>query len=278
MTTIGEALDQATQRLASAGCDSPRNDAQILAAHLLGCGTMDLGLRRRDELPSKMAEFASLVERRAAREPLQHILGVAWFGPLELAVGPGVFIPRPETEVLADWAVRQAQRADAPVVVDLCTGSGAIAAHVAHEVPSAQVYAVELSDDALVWTRKNVPSTVTVVKADVTDPALLSQLAGEVDVVVSNPPYVPETLDLSPEVYHDPHMAVFSGADGMELIPRMLPNCATLLKSGGAVGIEHDDTTSQAVMDAVQETGHFVDIAPLADFTGRHRFVTARRV
>lgn len=276
------ALNRATQMLADAGCASPRNDAQIIAAELLGVSTTDLFLRGDDPSPQG---FESFIARRAAREPLQHILGKAWFGPLELQVGPGVFIPRPETEVLADWAVTslaamRKKGALAPTVVDLCTGSGALAAYIAHADSGAQVYAVELSDKAAEFAETNFRNNnldVSLVCGDVRDDRILANLNGKVDLLVTNPPYVPESDDLEPEVYKDPHMAVFSGTDGMELIIEMMDTCGRLLKSGGLVGIEHDDTTSAEVIAACQASGYFVDINAMEDFTGRKRFVRARR-
>lgn len=284
--TLARALARATQLLANAGCASPRNDAQLIAAELLGVSTTDLFLRGDDPVP---AGFDALIERRATREPLQHILGKAWFGPLELTVGNGVFIPRPETEVLADWAVRKltavsgsfgAVGSAAPTVVDLCTGSGALAAYIAHFVRNANIYAVELSESAAKFAEANFRNSgldVNLVRGDVTDHGILSELNGAVDLIVTNPPYVPETDDLDPEVYHDPHMAVFSGADGMELITAMMDTCGRLLKPGGLIGIEHDDTTSDKVISVCEATGLFVDVAPMEDFTGRKRFVTGVR-
>lgn len=269
---LREALSDASARLAAAGVDSPDVDARLIAAHLAGTGP--LGLDLRGEVPEG---FWDLVDRRLTREPLQHILGTAPFGHLDIAVGPGVFIPRPETEVLADWAVKRVSLIDdpSPVVVDLCTGSGAIAQYIASQVPRARVTGVEKQVPALDYARRNAPS-VTVVQGDVTG-AILPELAGRVDLVVSNPPYVPEDDGLQPEVYADPHEAVFAGTDGMEVIVKMVPLILRLLRPGGVVGIEHDDSTSEAVQAVLRDAG-FTDVAPLADLSGRPRFVTARKV
>jgi release factor glutamine methyltransferase len=234
--------------------------------------------------------FDALIARRAQREPLQHIIGTAPFGPLDLEVGPGVFIPRPETETLADWAVNylnknfSASRFTAvrqsapPIVVDLCTGSGALAAYIAHYRPDAEIFAVELSDASLNFTKRNLAGTaVEIIQADVTTSELLNKLeavVGKVDLVVTNPPYVPEDLNLAPEVYHDPHDAVFSGIEGMDTINAMLPNVLNLLAPGGAVGIEHDDSTSQLVQQAASQAG-LVNVSPLKDLGGTARFVLA---
>ncbi|MFG6302825.1 peptide chain release factor N(5)-glutamine methyltransferase [Corynebacterium sp. HMSC059E07] len=299
--TYREALRDATERLRAAGVPSPEWDARLLAAHLIHCGHMDIPLDEQP-IPGFDVAYGALVGRREAREPLQHILGVAWFGPLELEVGPGVFIPRPETEVLADWGVKSLKRSNSsgskelnsygtkefnsqsPRVVDLCAGSGALALYVAHYVPQAEVWAVELADASLAYTRRNAATavhggagTVHVVQGDVTEADLLSELHGTVDLVLTNPPYVPETPDLEPEVYQDPHEAVFGGVDGMETINAMIPTIAALLRPGGRVGIEHDDDTSQQVQVALRAHGGFSHIEVLKDLTGTARFVTAQR-
>ncbi|AJK68625.1 N5-glutamine methyltransferase family protein [Corynebacterium marinum] len=280
--TLRESLVDAAERFASAGVPSPEVDARLIAAHLLKVGPMEVALHSRGEVPGG---FEEMVARRERREPLQHILGVAPFGPLDLEVGPGVFIPRPETEVLADWGVRQLMRAGVrpgrPArVVDLCTGTGALALYVAEVFPGGvEVIGVEKHDEALAYARRNAAGTaVTVVRGDVTDPALLADWHGTVDLVLSNPPYVPETPDLDTEVYADPPQAVFAGESGMEVIHEMLPTVAALLRPGGLVGIEHDDTTSQAVLDALTAHGGFGGAAVLHDLTGRARFATASKL
>lgn len=268
------ALADAAERLRRAGVPSPLVDARLIAAHLLGCGPLDVAFR--DEIP---AGFEEMVARRERREPLQHILGVAPFGALDLAVGPGVFIPRPETEVLADWGVRQLTGVESPRVVDLCTGSGALALYVADACPGAEVVGVEKQSAALEWARRNAAgTTVSVIQGDVTDADTLGEWHGTVDLVLTNPPYVPLTDDLDPEVYADPPEAVFGGASGMDVIDRMLPLVHRLLVPGGLVGIEHDDTTSDTVQSAVRAHGGFGDIAVLHDLTGRARFVTASKL
>lgn len=285
--TFDEALRIAAGRLRAVGVDSAEWDARMLLAHVLNVGHMDIPLSQE---ATHGEQFDALIARRAQREPLQHITGTAPFGPLDLEVGPGVFIPRPETETLADWAVNylnknfSASRFTAvrqsapPIVVDLCTGSGALAAYIAHYRPDAEIFAVELSDASLNFTKRNLAGTaVEIIQADVTTSELLNKLeavVGKVDLVVTNPPYVPEDLNLAPEVYHDPHDAVFSGIEGMDTINAMLPNVLNLLAPGGAVGIEHDDSTSQLVQQAASQAG-LVNVSPLKDLGGTARFVLA---
>ncbi|MGJ0119057.1 peptide chain release factor N(5)-glutamine methyltransferase [Williamsia sp. MIQD14] len=277
-------LRAATDLLRAAGVPSPRVDAELLAAHVLGVdrGRLFLldtiGSDQRDDLDTAVA-------RRAAREPLQHIIGRAAFGPVELAVGPGVFVPRPETESLLEWAVDEcARRPPAPAVVDLCAGSGALAIAVATSVPDASVTAVENDPAAWTWLQRNADAAPEAVRqrmttrfADVVDPDAVGDLRA--DVVVSNPPYVPLGVALDPEVAdHDPAVALFGGEDGMSVIVPMVGVIAGILRAGGACGIEHDDSTSDAVVSVLRASGAFTDITAHADLSGRPRFVTARRI
>ncbi|RNE48403.1 peptide chain release factor N(5)-glutamine methyltransferase [Corynebacterium alimapuense] len=274
--SLNQALRDAADILRSAGVPSPEVDARLLAAGLLGVGPLELF--GRSTVPEG---FWEAVRRRELREPLQHILGSAPFGPLDLQVGEGVFIPRPETEVLADWAVGQLKRIDAanPRIVDLCTGSGALALYLADACPSARIAGVEKQDDALRWALRNAEGTgVEMLRGDVTDPDTLSEWHRSVDLVVTNPPYVPLTQDLDPEVYLDPPEAVFAGNTGMDVIDAMLPLIYNLLIPGGVVGIEHDDTTSDAVQSALLTHGGFDTVTVLTDLAGRARFVTASKV
>ena len=270
-------IASAANTLREAGVDSPEVDARLLAAHVLGVAPLQLMFA---DAPADFGErYTELVARRAAREPLQHIIGTAPFYGVDLAVGPGVFIPRPETEILAEWAVRKLIDAPpAPTVVDLGSGTGALAIAVARARPDANVYAVERSEAARAYLQRNVEKLalqVNVVAGDMTDPELLAGIGA--DVVVTNPPYVPETPELQAEVYADPHEAVFSGADGMAAIRGLVPAVKQMLKDWGAVGIEHDDTTSEAVQ-AELRAGGFADVRALEDLTGRARFVTASKL
>lgn len=273
---IRQAITEAASQLAAAGIDSARVDAEYLAAHAAGVDRARVMFTEPD--PAFYPRFRELVERRAQRIPLQHLVGTAAFGPVEVHVGPGVFIPRPETEALLEWAMNQ-PLPPSPVIVDLCTGSGALALALAHTWPQAHVVAVEKSPDALVYARRNCAgSAVEVLEADVTVPSLLSDRTGTVDLLVSNPPYIPDGADLDPEVIdHDPAAALFGGPDGMAVIVPIIALAARLLRPGGKVGIEHDDTTADQVVAALDRDGTFGDITARRDLTGRPRFVTATR-
>ncbi|WP_431909672.1 peptide chain release factor N(5)-glutamine methyltransferase [Micromonospora carbonacea] len=277
------AVARAARVLAAAGIDAPRAEAELLAAHVLGVPRGRLALA--DGLaPDQLDRYDALVARRATREPLQHLTGTAAFRHLELAVGPGVFVPRPETELLAGWGVDHA-RAGSPLVVDLCSGSGAIALAVAQETPAARVVAVERSPAALSWLRRNAADRaaagdrpVEVVAADVTDPGLLGGLEGRVDVLLCNPPYVPRAVEVPPEVAaHDPDEAVFGGADGLDVIRPVLARAALLLRPGGVLGVEHDDTHGAAVPALLAADGRYEAVEEHRDLAGRPRFTTARR-
>lgn len=277
MTELRPLLAEAIARLSGAGVASPRADAEWLLAHCLDVPRSRLPLL--DEIPApSAARFAELVTRREAREPLQHLLGSAAFRHVEVAVGPGVFVPRPETELLVDAVLPLLRAAASPVVVDLCSGSGALALAVADEVPAARVYAVERSGQALPWLRRNAAGTaVTVVAGDVADPDLLPELRGCADVVVSNPPYVPAGTAVGPEVRCDPAEAVFAGADGLALMPAVVARAAELLRPAGTLVVEHDDTHADAVPALLARDGRWAEVADHPDLTGRPRFVTAVR-
>jgi release factor glutamine methyltransferase len=270
-------LAEAATRLRDADVASPEHDAAELLAHVLGTDRSRLPLV--DEVPpAALREYDALVARRAAREPLQHLTGRAWFRHVELAVGPGVFVPRPETELLAGWAVEAAASCEAPVVVDLCTGSGAIAKAVAHEVPQARVHAVELDEPAYRWAERNLAGTgVDLRQGDFA--TAFDDLAGNVDVVVCNPPYVPLEAweSVAPEARdHDPHLALFSGADGLDAIRVLAVRAAVLVRAGGVLGVEHADVQGEAVPAVLTATGSWTEVRDHRDLAGRARFTTAR--
>lgn len=274
---LRQAIATATATLGAAGVSSPRADAELLAAHLLG---VERGRLSFTDAPGGFyGRFEAAVKQRARRVPLQHITGTAPFGPLLLDVGPGVFIPRPETEALLEWALAQ-QLPDNAVIVDVCTGSGALAVALATLRPQASVTGVDADASALDYARRNAASTTaSMVAGDVADAGLLADLAGTVDLVVSNPPYVPAGAELEPEVAeHDPAHAVFGGADGMAVIVPLVARAARWLKPGGLLAVEHDDTTSERTIETIRDTGCFDEVTPHVDLAGRPRFVTARRL
>lgn len=284
-TPVGPVLARAATTLAAAGIGSPRVDAELLAAHVLGVPRGRLVLA--DLTPPQRSAYAELVARRAAGVPVQHLTGSAPFRYLELAVGPGVFVPRPETELLVD-AGRALLDSVSPLVVDLCAGSGALGLALAYEVPEATVYLVEQDPAALAYLRRNAADVaarrgtggaVHVVDGDVTRAAeLLPGIAGAVDLVLANPPYVPAGTALPADVAGvDPDRALYGGADGLAVIRPLVGVVAELLRPGGGLAMEHDDTHGDAVPALLRADGRFVDVAAHRDLTGRPRYATARR-
>ena len=272
-------VSDAVTRLAESGVASPEFDAAELLAHVLGTSRSRLPLV--DSVPAEVVQrYDDLVARRAAREPLQHLTGTAYFRNVELLVGPGVFVPRPETELLAGWAVELAGRVEHPVVVDLCTGSGAVAKAIADEVPGARVHAVELDPDAHAWAERNLAGTgVDLRRGDMAE--AFDDLAGTVDVITCNPPYIP--LDawesVAPEVRdHDPQLALWSGADGLDALRILERRAAALLKPGGAVGAEHADQQGESAPAVFTASGRWSEVRDHPDLAGRPRFVTARLI
>jgi release factor glutamine methyltransferase len=281
MTVLRRAIDSAAALLAEAGIDSARYDAEQLAAHLAGTDRGRLTLiESLDE--EFFGRYRDVVAARSRRVPLQHLVGTAAFGPVVLHVGPGVFIPRPETEAMLAWATAQ-PLAVRPVIVDLCTGSGALAValaqHRANLGLEARIIGIDDSDAALDYAHRNVEGTaVELIRADVRTPGLLLELDGRVDLVVANPPYVPDGIMLEPEVaQHDPHHAVFGGPDGMAVIRAVVGLAARWLCPGGLFAVEHDDTMSSETVELIEGTGRFEDVQAREDLAGRPRFVTARR-
>jgi release factor glutamine methyltransferase len=266
----------AVARLRDAGVASPEHDAAALLAHVMGTTRMGLAMVEADA--EQLTRFDDLVARRAQREPLQHLTGVAYFRHVELAVGPGVFVPRFETEVLAGWAVEQLGGLADPVVVDLCTGSGAVALALASEVPHARVYAVELDEAAVQWAVRNLEgSGVQLWQGDMAD--AFPELDGTVDVVVGNPPYIPLEAFESVEVEvrdHDPALALWSGEDGLDAMRVVEGAAARLLRPGGQVGAEHADVQGTAAPAVFAGTGRWTEVRDHPDLAGRARFVTAR--
>jgi release factor glutamine methyltransferase len=277
MTTPRDLIAQATDRLAGAGVESPQSDATDLLSHVLQMSRGQLLLL--DDVDDAVeVAYEALVAQRATRIPLQHLTGVAYFRHVELQVGPGVFIPRPETELLAGWAIDAASSLDAPVVVDLCTGSGAIAKAIKHECPDADVHAVELSLEAFAWAEKNLAGTgVDLRQGDAF--RSFDELLGTVDVIACNPPYIPleawESVALEARD-HDPQIALFSGQDGLDAIRLLELRAASLLKRGGVIGVEHADAQGESAPEVFRETGRWEDVRDHKDLAGRARFLTAR--
>jgi release factor glutamine methyltransferase len=278
------AVLEAERVLSEAGVGSPRGDAELLAAHVVGVERGRLMMHPLVDA-SVVEALRELVKRRAAREPLQHLLGRAALGPVEVSVGAGVFTPRPETELLLEWGLREIADIASPLVVDLCTGTGALAIAVAASRPDAVVHAVDIDPRACAWAQRNVTdhvaaggTPVTLHAADVRSPDLLVELETHVDLVLCNPPYVPEGTVLPPEVSDwDPPAAVFGGPDGLEVIRAAVSASAALLRYGGALAIEHDDTHGELVPDLLRRRRVLTDVEEHHDLAGRPRFATARR-
>jgi release factor glutamine methyltransferase len=281
---LSDLLDRGTELLASAGVESPRVDAELLAAHVLGISRGELQARLITNSEIEGAESIEILfQKRSERIPLQHLTGVAYFRNLTLKVGPGVFIPRPETEGVAELAI-QALRAvpGEPVAVDLCTGSGAIAISLASEVPNAKVYAWELNSESETLLRENISNNgnrVDLVMGDIAaDHELFAELAGTVDVVVSNPPYIP-TWAVPKELevkLHDPSLALYGGEDGMDVMKIVSRRALQLLKPGGFLVVEHADSQAKIVADLLQEDG-WTKITGHQDLTARDRATSAYR-
>lgn len=277
---IQSALQSATETFAKAGIESAAADAEILLAHILDISRGELQAKAiTDSEFEQSVSYLELVQKRAERIPLQHLTGVAHFRRLTLKVGPGVFVPRPETEVVTQLAV-DALRAvanESPLAVDLATGSGAIALSLAVEVPNAKVFAIELSEDALKYTTQNfaelAPAAV-LVQGDLTD--AFPELNGTVDVLVSNPPYIPEDMiPIYPEVHlHDPSLALYGGSDGLDVIRLVDKAARRLLRSGGALIIEHADMQGEAVRELLLASG-WRQVRTHKDLVGRDRATTA---
>ena len=284
-TAVRPVVAWAERVLADAGVPSSGHDAHELAAFAIGCPRGSL-LAAGHFSAAQHEVYRYLVQRRAARVPLQHLTGSAGFRHLDIAVGPGVFVPRPETEVVAGWCVEQLRGLPAPLVVDLCTGSAAIALSIAHEVPAARVHAVESEDAAVEWARRNIAAgaagrRVTVHHADAR--GALADLDGTVDLVVANPPYLARAdadlaARLDPEVRdHDPAAALWGGPDGLDG-PRLVEAVAgRLLRPGGRVAVEHGEDQGAAVAALFAAAGLWGDVVVRRDLAGRERFVTARR-
>lgn len=296
--SLRDVIADGQRRLAAAGVPSPDTDAVLLAAYVKGVPRSRLLLHDRMDQTERTA-YERLLTRRMARVPLQHLVGLAPFRNLELAVGPGVFIPRPETELVAQAGI-DVLRALPPQerrAVDLCTGSGAVAFALATEAAPAHVTAVEVDDAAITWTRRNLEalreeieasgSRVEVVQADARTCAgeggPLALLRGTVAVVTMNPPYVPSGARVrDPEVRdHDPALALYGGVDGLDVIRGAIGTAADLLQPGGLLVIEHSDEQGDEAEEGVPALlladGRWRDVADHRDLARKPRFTTATR-
>ncbi len=307
MSTIRDILVDSQRRLSNAGIESASTESAELLAHVLGVPRNRLFMQDSIDEEDRVA-FERLLAKRLNRIPLQHITGTAPFRRIELKVGPGVFIPRPESELVAEAAIRFLRECENPIAVDLCSGSGAIALSLALEVPGARVVGVELSADSFVWLQQNVNRfdceiPVVIHQVDATDftASVFSELAGKCDVVTCNPPYIPiDMTPRDPEVrIHEPAVALYGGSDGLDVIRGIVNTAAMLLKSGGLLVVEHADVQGADAGDAsvvnLLKQAHldeelttyvrgilgeplFAEVTDRLDFNQRPRFSMATRV
>lgn len=282
-TSLAAVVRTAAQRLADVGVPDPLVDAELLAGHILGRrrGEVQAAIVRGDGIDDAAASaLDEAVTRRAAREPLQHITGTAPFRHLELAVGPGVFVPRPETETVVQYAIDAllSSPESAPVGIDIGTGSGAIALAMATEVPHARIFAAELSEDAHAWASRNVAGVdnLTLVLSDLGE--AFPELDGTASVVISNPPYVPDAaIPRDPEVrLFDPAMALYGGEDGLDIVRVLSSRALRLLRPGGLLVIEHGELQGESIRDLLTVDGWRAP-ATHRDLTLRDRTTTALR-
>lgn len=288
-------LVDAERRLAAAGVPSPRVDAELLLAHLLGVPRTRLVLSDAVDR-ALLVRYESLLTRRAARQPLQHLLGTAAFRNLTLQVGRGVFVPRPETEIVAEAAIRALTGSESRVAVDLCAGSGALGLALGTEVPGTSLTLVETDQHALAWLHRNVEaagaalaaagSSAQVVAGDVATvhEGELAALVGRVDVVACNPPYIPDAaVPRDAEVRdHDPRIALYGGPDGLDVVRAVAGCAAALLRPGGTLVMEHGDAQGESagklgVPFLLQQQGVWADVVDRVDLAGRDRYTVARR-
>lgn len=281
-------LTQAASELREVGVDSPEQEARQLLAYAVGIELARVPLLDSVE-DDQASQFQALINKRANRIPLQHLTGRAHFRYLELEVGPGVFVPRPETEVMTGWAIEQlrpmvyavarGESRHLPVVVELGTGSGAVAKSIATELTGTRVHAVEMSEEAAAYAARNLADTT--VELYVRDMVgALPELDGAVDLVIANPPYIP--LDafesVIPEVRdHDPVLALVSGQDGLDAIRAVVAEAARLLRPAGLLCVEHADVQGESAQQILLDHGSFAAVRDHRDLAGRPRFVTAIR-
>lgn len=280
---VSEALELATDKFSAAGVLSPSVDAELLGCFILDATRSELTLLAitGESFPeNRLADFLEAVKRREKREPIQHITGLAPFRHLELEVGPGVFIPRPETEQLVDLAIQKIESIQNPVIVDLCSGSGAISIALNTEVAGSRVYSVELSKDAFAFLTRNYQRYGLDPKAlrheNLT--TALEELKAGVDLVVSNPPYIPDSaipIDLEVQL-HDPAVALYGGEDGLDVIRQISTRAWYLLRPGGHLVLEHANTQASAIGELLLTQG-WHEVVSASDLTGKDRMISAVR-
>ncbi len=273
----------ATDKLSSAGVLSPSVDAELLGCFVLGVPRSELAMLTLSDQPfpeNKVGEYLLAVSRREKREPLQHITGIAPFRHLELQVGPGVFIPRPETEQLVQLAIEMIKDIQNPRVVDLCSGSGAIAIALATEIAGAEVYSVEASEQAFGFLERNYQKygldSRSAKNADLAE--AFDELEGKLDLVISNPPYIPDAavpIDLEVQL-HEPSLALYGGEDGLDVIRRISSRALHLLKPSGLVLIEHSDSQALAISELLLTEG-WLEVISSQDLAGKDRMISARK-
>ena len=280
---VRAALARAAERLSAAGVESARSDAETLLSEVTRLPRSRL--HTVDDLSDEtLRAFRSLVARREGREPLQHITGRAAFRHLDLEVGPGVFVPRPETEVMAGVAVDELRRLVGsatvePLAVDLCSGSGAVAVAMATEARGSRVVAVELSSEAAEFAVRNAAGSAVEVRCgDIAD--AVDDLAGRAQVVIANPPYIPlgayESVAVEARAF-EPPLALWSGADGLDMVRKVAAVAAKLLTPDGLVLCEHADVQGESARRIFTATGDWVNVRDCPDLAGRPRFISARR-
>ena len=284
MTRLRTVVRDAADRLEKAGVSSPEHDARALAVHVLGLSRPSDLLLAEDPDDDQLAAYEQLVARRAQRVPLQHLTGSVGFRYLSLEVGPGVFVPRPETESVVQFAVDALRDVPNPLCVDLCAGSGTIAFALANELPGATVHAVERDPAALAWARRNAANRVKAGDPEVqlhlgSAEDALPGFDASLDLVISNPPYVatseahipdPEVLD------HDPGIALWAGEDGLDVIRLVEQAARRLLKPQGLLVVEHSDRQGRTAPELLERAGGWTQVQDHRDAAGRDRFVTAR--
>jgi len=280
---VSALLSESSSKLRDAGVTSASVDAELLACHCVGVSRSELAIMvatNQEFPPESLEHFQSTLARRVAREPLQHITGTAPFRHLELKVGPGVFTPRPETEQVVGFALEKVSNLTAPIIVDLCSGSGAIAISMATEISGSIVFAVEKSREAFDYLRDNFAS-YGLADDNLRNEDLwesLPELAGQVDLVISNPPYIPDNaipIDLEVQL-HEPGMSLYGGVDGLDVVRQISTRALKLLKSGGLLVIEHADTQSLAISKLLIAEG-WLKIEARADLAGKERMISAVR-